>query len=119
MRFELGFYNDLFSAVQIVEMKEKKDHPTEMDYVFYLANVKPSSVDSITNEESTVDVEFPKMYLKVMSLIEFDTFVITHGPGTYVDGKKTFHLSLIQVYFKTDSVVCLMLKTQIFFYQIV
>ncbi|XP_058828466.1 mediator of RNA polymerase II transcription subunit 14 [Topomyia yanbarensis] len=27
----------------------------------------------------------PKMYLRVESLIEFDTFVATHGPGTYVD----------------------------------
>ncbi|XP_058460254.1 mediator of RNA polymerase II transcription subunit 14 [Malaya genurostris] len=27
----------------------------------------------------------PKMYLRVESLIEFDTFVATHGPGTYID----------------------------------
>lgn len=31
----------------------------------------------------------PKMYLKVQSLIEFDTFVATHGPGTYVDDQAT------------------------------
>lgn len=28
------------------------------------------------------------MYLKVQSLIEFDTFVITHGPFTSVDSGK-------------------------------
>ncbi|XP_055533102.1 mediator of RNA polymerase II transcription subunit 14 [Wyeomyia smithii] len=53
----------------------------------------PPSVSSTTagatsSSSAVVSAEhdgIPKMYLKVQSLIEFDTFVATHGPGTYVD----------------------------------
>uniref|UniRef100_A0A8D8N5P3 Mediator of RNA polymerase II transcription subunit 14 n=2 Tax=Culex pipiens TaxID=7175 RepID=A0A8D8N5P3_CULPI len=37
------------------------------------------------SSSATENDGMPKMYLKVQSLIEFDTFVATHGPGTYVD----------------------------------
>ena len=35
------------------------------------------------------------MYLKVQSLIEFDTFVITHGPFTSVDSGEQMYTSFI------------------------
>lgn len=57
-----------------------------MDYTFYLAMVKASSIDDSPNDD-TIETDIPKMYFRVLNLIEFDTFAATHGPGTYVDGK--------------------------------
>lgn len=71
--------------LQIVEMKEKETSPTEMDYTFYLAVVKQSSIEDDPHDDS-IETEIPKMYLKVLTLIEFDSFVTTHGPFTAVDG---------------------------------
>lgn len=56
-----------------------------MDYTFYLALVKHSSIDDSPNDDS-IETDIPKMYFRVANLIEFDTFAATHGPGTYVDG---------------------------------
>lgn len=65
-----------------------------MDYTFYLAFVKQSSIEDNPNDD-TIETDIPKMYLKVQTLIEFDTFAATHGPGTYVDGNfEYFHFFL-------------------------
>ncbi|XP_066901143.1 mediator of RNA polymerase II transcription subunit 14 [Halyomorpha halys] len=72
------------NTVLIVEMKEKENSPTEMDYTFYLAVVKQSSIEDDPHDD-TIETEIPKMYLKVLTLIEFDSFVTTHGPFTPVD----------------------------------
>lgn len=71
--------------VQIVELKEKENSPCEVDCNFYLAVVKHSSIEDDPNDD-TIEPEIPKMYLKVLTLIEFDTFVTTHGPFTTIDG---------------------------------
>lgn len=58
-----------------------------MEYKFHLVFVKHIAIDedsNTTTPKSETDV--PKKYLKVQSMIEFDTFTATHGPGTYVDG---------------------------------
>lgn len=47
--------------------------------------VRHSSVEENPNDES-IESEIPKVYLKVQTVIEFDTFVATHGPFTNVDG---------------------------------
>lgn len=84
-----------------MELKEKPSNPSEIFYTFFLVFVKHTSIDDCTTDDSTIDNtgaggstasqsssnELPKMYLRVVTLIEFDTFVATHGPGTYVDGK--------------------------------
>lgn len=57
-----------------------------MDLVFYLAVVKQSSIEDDPHDD-TIETEIPKMYLKILTLIEFDTFVTTHGPFTPIDGK--------------------------------
>lgn len=57
-----------------------------MEFVFYLAFVKHSSIEENLNDES-IETDIPKMYFKVQTLIEFDSFAVTHGPGTYVDGE--------------------------------
>ena len=74
-----------FLSLQIVEFKEKESSPCEIDCSFYLAVVKHSSIEDDPHDDS-IETEIPKMYLKVLTLIEFDTFVITHGPFTSVDG---------------------------------
>ena len=66
--------------------------------------MKHTNIDDCTTDDSTIDNtgaggsnstqltnnELPKMYLRVVTLIEYDTFVATHGPGTCVDGKQIF-----------------------------
>lgn len=56
--------------------------------------MKHSSIEDDPHDDS-IETEIPKMYLKVQSLIEFDTFVITHGPFTSVDSGKYIHTSFI------------------------
>ena len=75
-----------------------------MTYTFYLVLVKPSSVEEGQSPDvlsgqppqpsaaggpapgsDAANAAMPKMYLRVLSMIEFDTFVATHGPGTYID----------------------------------
>lgn len=70
--------------MQIVAFSEKECSPCEIGCTFYLAVVKPSSIEEDPHDES-IETETPKMYLKLQSLIEFDSFVITHGPFTSVD----------------------------------
>uniref|UniRef100_A0AAG5D4U4 Mediator of RNA polymerase II transcription subunit 14 n=1 Tax=Anopheles atroparvus TaxID=41427 RepID=A0AAG5D4U4_ANOAO len=95
------------NVILIVELKEKKTSPNEMTYTFYLVLVKPSSVEEGQSPDGPANAAgaqsstaaggaggqsgndtaatMPKMYLRVLSMIEFDTFVATHGPGTVID----------------------------------
>lgn len=78
----------IFSIHQVVEIKEKPNTSCEMEYKFHLIFVKHIAIDEdpkAPNSKSESDV--PKKYLTVQSMVEFDTFTATHGPGTYVDGK--------------------------------
>ncbi|XP_032682223.1 mediator of RNA polymerase II transcription subunit 14 isoform X1 [Odontomachus brunneus] len=72
------------TVILIVAFKEKESSPCEIECTFYLAVVKHSTVEDDLHDDN-IETEIPKMYLKVQSLIEFDTFVITHGPFTSVD----------------------------------
>ncbi|KAJ8894673.1 hypothetical protein PR048_007338 [Dryococelus australis] len=72
------------NVILIVEFKEKDNSPCEIECAFYLAVVKHSSIEDNPHDDS-IETEIPKMYLKVLTLIEFDSFVITHGPFTGVD----------------------------------
>ncbi|KAL6442114.1 hypothetical protein ACFW04_002431 [Cataglyphis niger] len=74
------------NVILIVAFKEKENSPCEIECSFYLAVVKHSSIEDDPHDDS-IETEIPKMYLKVQSLIEFDTFVITHGPFTSVDSE--------------------------------
>ncbi|XP_076298705.1 mediator complex subunit 14 [Lasioglossum baleicum] len=76
------------TVILIVAFKEKESSPCEIECSFYLAVVKHSSVEDDPHDDS-IETEIPKMYLKVQTLIEFDTFVITHGPFTSVDSEAT------------------------------
>ncbi|XP_018328535.1 mediator of RNA polymerase II transcription subunit 14 isoform X2 [Agrilus planipennis] len=72
------------NVILIVELKEKENTSCEVGFSFYLAVVKQSSIEDNPNDD-TIETEIPKSYLKVQSLIELDTFVVTHGPFTNVD----------------------------------
>ncbi|TMW50711.1 hypothetical protein DOY81_004211 [Sarcophaga bullata] len=87
----------------VVQLKEKSNMPNEMEYTFHLGFVayQTNENDPIPEESaqqlvpvqappamqqgSTPNAEVPKVYTKLLKIIEFDTFVATHGPGTDVD----------------------------------
>ncbi len=71
-------------AVLIVEFHEKQSNHCEIEYQYYFLWVRPASIEDNPNDESVV-TDIPKVYLKALSMIEFDPFLITHGSGTPVD----------------------------------
>ncbi|XP_065361680.1 mediator of RNA polymerase II transcription subunit 14 [Calliphora vicina] len=91
------------SVILVVQLKEKSNMPNEMEYTFHLGFVayQTNETDPLPEESSqqlvpvqappnlqpgsTPNAEVPKVYTKLLKLIEFDTFVATHGPGTDVD----------------------------------
>uniref|UniRef100_A0A1I8PUW4 Mediator of RNA polymerase II transcription subunit 14 n=1 Tax=Stomoxys calcitrans TaxID=35570 RepID=A0A1I8PUW4_STOCA len=92
------------SVILVVQLKEKPNTPNEMEYTFHLGFVafQTKENDSTADESpqqlvpvqappsqqgaaSTPNAEVPRVYTKLLKLIEFDTFVSTHGPGTDVD----------------------------------
>lgn len=77
-----------------MELKEKESSPCEVECGFYLAVVKQSSIEDNPNDD-TIETEIPKLYLKVLTLLQFDTFVVTHGPFTSVDGMCTQTLHVL------------------------
>lgn len=106
MRFGVGYENTLKrmgehrvfiklhrhpNVVLMVEIKERPEQPTEMEYTFHLAqgtyeanDSTPTTADATVTDPPNTETA-AKLYLKVSSVVEFDTFVNTHGPGTYVD----------------------------------
>ncbi|XP_063699988.1 mediator of RNA polymerase II transcription subunit 14 [Culicoides brevitarsis] len=77
------------NVILIVELQEKTENPSEMDYTFYLVSIVRSTGNEISDKPANTpenpEAEMPKMFMKVMTLIEFDTFAATHGPGTSVE----------------------------------
>lgn len=84
------------NVILIVGLKSKPSNPNEMDYSFYLVYIKHVSIDENSADDTFLDSgttvatpsaggsEIPKMFLRVMTMIEFDTFVCTHGSGTSI-----------------------------------
>lgn len=82
------------NVILIVGFKSKESNPNEMEYTFYLFYIKQVSIDENTQDDQLLDggstsvmpssSEIPKMFLRVMTMVEFDTFVATHGSGTNV-----------------------------------
>ena len=83
------------NVILIVGLKSKPSNPNEMDYSFYLVYIKHVSIDDNSADETLLDppttsapgssisgLEIPKMFLRVLNMIEFDTFVTTRGSGT-------------------------------------
>ena len=85
------------NIILIVHLKEKESNPCEITYTFQLVVVKPSSIDdNITHiqHDDNIESEIPKIYLKVLTIIEFDTFLLTHGPYTSISDKDPNDLSM-------------------------
>jgi mediator of RNA polymerase II transcription subunit 14 len=72
------------NAVLITDCKEKDNQPCEMDYRYHLLWVKPASIED-DPKDGSVTADIPKVYLKALSMIEFDPFLITHATATKVD----------------------------------
>lgn len=72
------------NAVIIIEFHEKQSNHCEMEYKYYFLWVKPASIEDNPNDD-TIIADIPKVYLKALSMIEFDSFLVTHGPSTKVD----------------------------------
>lgn len=82
------------TVILVVEIKERTGHPCEMDFNFNLVYVRHASIDdspsaaaaaTATDDAGHTESDIPKVYFRVQTLIEFDTFVTTHGPGTCMD----------------------------------
>ena len=74
------------NAILIVEFHEKNSNKCEMDYTYYFLWVKPASIEDDPKDD-TVQADIPKVYLKALSMVEFDSFLVTHGPETKVDAQ--------------------------------
>lgn len=72
--------------LQIVEIKDHPSNQCEMEFAFYLAFVKQSTVNENEPETDTEASDLPKVFLRVQTMVEFDTFVATHGPATHMHG---------------------------------
>jgi hypothetical protein len=46
--------------------------------------VRPASIEDNPHDES-VTTDIPRVYLKALSMIEFDPFLVTHATATKVD----------------------------------
>ncbi|XP_055376744.1 mediator of RNA polymerase II transcription subunit 14 [Condylostylus longicornis] len=79
------------NVILVVQLKEKDNSPSEMEYIFHLGFIKTLASETEQAEEksnrtpNTSSGEVPKMYVEILQLIELDTFVATHGPGTYIE----------------------------------
>lgn len=77
------------NIILVVEIKEKPNTSCEMEYKFHLIFVKHIAIDEDPKAPALKpESDVPRKYLTVQSMVEFDTFTATHGPGTYLDGKK-------------------------------
>lgn len=99
-----------FVAMQIVEIKEKTNQPCEMEYNFHLAFVKHIATDDEPIVGGKIEIELPKKYMAIQSIVQFDTFTATHGPGTSVDGK----YDNTHMFFFTTQFIVFILFTDIF-----
>ncbi|TDG47352.1 hypothetical protein AWZ03_006211 [Drosophila navojoa] len=88
------------NMILVVQLKEKSAMPNEMEYTFHLGFVAFQKDDNEVIDESAKQLvsivaqppsDIPKFYTKLIRLIEFDTFVATHGPGTEVDAEVSPH----------------------------
>lgn len=78
-----------------MEIKECPNSECKVEFAFYLAFVRQCSVedeaaDSTAKTVSSQADNLPKLFFQINTMVEFDTFVTTHGPATVVVGK-TIH----------------------------
>lgn len=72
----------------VVNLIESLSNPCEINQSYYLMTVQPQQLeDDIleSKEETPLDHELPKTYLKPINFILLDTFTINHGPCTKIE----------------------------------
>ena len=72
------------NAIVIIEYEERPGSPCEMDYRYYLLWVKPATIEDDPKDE-TITSSIPKVLLKALGMVEFDSFLVTHSSTTKVD----------------------------------
>ncbi len=75
-------------AVLIIEFHEKSSNHCEMEYKYYFLWVRPASIedaDAAGDADNPAMVAAPRVYLKALSMVQFDPFLVTHGCATKVD----------------------------------
>ena len=55
---------------------------------YFLLWVRPASIEDNPNDESST-TDIPRVYLKALSMIEYDPFLVTHATATKVDVQVT------------------------------
>lgn len=84
-------------VILIVHLKEKEGNSSEIEYTFHLGFLNFISQEDPVEGQQQVPhpADIPKFFTKVTKLVEFDTFVATHGPGTHVDDIQSHKRKLV------------------------
>lgn len=89
--FRIGIVTDnVFNYLlfKIVEINECPTSQCKVVFAFYLAFVKQCTVDE--DVDAAIDAaplsDLPKVFYRLTTMVEFDSFVATHGPATDVYG---------------------------------
>ena len=72
------------SAILVVEFSEKSGKECEIEYNYYYLLTRPCSIED-DPEDETIVKEIPRVYMKALGMIEFNSFLVTHGTTTKVD----------------------------------
>lgn len=72
------------SAILVVDYSEKPGKECEIQYNYYYLLTRPCSIED-DPEDETVVKEIPRVYMKALGMIEFNSFLVTHGSTTRVD----------------------------------
>ena len=75
------------SSIIVVDYNEKSGRECEIQYRYYYLLTKPCSIEDDPKDETIVK-EIPRVYMKALNMIEFDSFLITHGTTTKVDNQE-------------------------------
>lgn len=75
------------SSIIVVDYNEKSGRECEIQYRYYYLLTKPCSIEDDPQDETIVK-EIPRVYMKALNMIEFDSFLITHGTTTKVDNQE-------------------------------
>jgi len=74
------------SSIIVVDYNEKAERECEIQYRYYYLLTKPCSIEDDPKDETVVK-EIPRVYMKALNMVEFDSFLITHGTTTVVDNQ--------------------------------
>lgn len=76
---------------KILKIKQSISFSLVGNYRYLLLCVRPASIEDNPNDDtgssssSGGGVDIPRVYLKALSIIEYDTFLVSHATATKVD----------------------------------